>query len=446
MKSVLAAINWRLDDPEIRYDDFFEGISFSSVDTLFVDPQSISKRWTYDLPVDKDGIRRTYTCSDRGFGRVLTKLFHKRRDETADLLYKVGGVVVCRLCPRGEALEVVSENGVAEHVDRYSWLPSISLVDKQYQLSFPSNARFVPRRGEDIFFENTGTPFEEYLHKFAGRISYSAIYQDVISTPIERFGTVLARNRVGDIVAVQLPYDEGLLVLLPPVYGVSPVEEASALLRAAQSATLRPAFFSEPDWLASYPLKGEDSLRDELSRLTDRHKKLSEKIGEINDQLHQVTRYKRMLYTHGRWSVVPAIADALSVLGFEVDQMGRDLIVRSREGDAVVSVAATDNSAVDLPYYRHLLDQVDRARTSGEGPGKGILVANASCSLDPKRRPTEFTPAVLRGCKSQGFCLITAYSLYKLIQFVLADEPSRKELSRMRRVIVECEGEFRGVT
>jgi hypothetical protein len=446
MKTVLAAINWRLDHPEIRYDDFFEGISFSSVDTLFVDSQLISERWTYDIPVDKDGSRRTYRDADHGFGKVLTKLFHKRRDETADLLYKAGGLVVCRLRPRGEVLKVVSANGVAERIDRYSWLPSVSLVDKQYQLSFPSNARFVPRRGEDIFFEKSGTPFEEYLRQFADRISYSAVYQDTISTPIERFATVLARNRVGDVVSAQLPYDEGLLVLLPPVHGVAPAEEAAALVLAAQHATFRAGFFSEPDWLGSYPIKNEDSLRDELSRLTERRDKISAKLGEITDRFREATRYKRMLYTHGRRNVFPAVADSLRLLGFEVDQGGRDLIARSPDGDAIVSVAATDSSAVGLQDYRHLLDSVDLARTSGEGPGKGILVVNASCNLDPKRRPTEFTPAVLRGCKSQGFCLITAYSLYKLVQLVFSSQPSQKELSRIRKGIVECDGEFRGVT
>jgi len=446
MKSVLAAINWRLDHPEIRYDDFFEGISFSAVDGIFIDSQPLSERWTYDIPVQNDGSRRTYTDEDRGFGRVLTKLFHKRREETSDLLYKSGGLVVCRLRPRGEALEAISGDGVSEKIDRYSWLPSLSLVDKQHQLSFPSNARFVPRRGEDILFEDTGTPFEDYLRQFAGRISYSAVYQDMLSTPIEKFATVLARNKVGDVVAVQLSYDEGLLVLLPTVYGVSPTEEASALVQAAQRSIVRPGFFSKPDWLASYPLKDEDSLRDELKSLADRRDKISKKLEEIGVRLSQVTRYKRMLYTHGKWTVTPAVADSLRLLGFEVDQVGSNLVVCSPEGDAIVSVAATDDSAVGLHDYRRLLHTVDRARTSGEGPEKGILIVNASCKIDPKRRPTEFTTEVLRGCKSQGFCLMTAYSLYKVIQLVLSNKPQKRELSRIRREIIECNGQMRGVT
>ena len=450
MKRILAAINWQLEHPEISTTDFFEGPSFSALDALLIDPGPLSDRWTYDLPVEKDGARRTYTDLDRGFGRILAKIFHRRRDEASDLLQKIGGVIVCRLRPRGERLEIVSKEGIEEHIDRYSWLPSVSLVDKQYQLNFPSNARFVPRRGSDVVFEDTGTPFEDYLHQFAGRITYSAIYQDILSTPIKRFATVLARNRVGDVIAVQIPYGEGLLVLLPSVEGISPAEEALALARATTRATVRPGFFSQPDWLPSYPLPGEDSLRDALTGLIARRDKLSEKIEEITQELEETTRYKRMLYTHGRFSVIPAVTDSLRVLGFEVEESGRDLIARCDEGDAIVSVAATDNAAVDLSSYRHLLDHVDRARTSGEGPEKGILVVSASCAIDPKRRPTEFTPQVLRGCKSQGFCLLTTYALYKLVQRVLAPDkkrrPNAEELSDMRKAIVECDGEFRGVS
>lgn len=450
MKRILAAINWQLEHPEISAADFFEGPSFSSLDALFIDPGPLSDRWTYDLPVEKDGTRRTYTDADRGFGRVLAKIFHRRRDEASDLLHKAGGLVVCRLHPRGERLEIINKDGVEEHIDRYSWLPSVSLVDKQHQLNFPSNARFVPRRGADVIFENTGTPFEDYLHQFAGRITYRAVYQDILSTPIERFATVLARNRVGDVIAAQIPYDEGLFVLLPSIEGISPAEEALALERAAAQATVRPGFFSQPDWLASYPLSNEDSLRDELAGLITRRDKLSEKIEEISEKLEKTTHYKRMLYTHGRFSVVPAVADSLRALGFEVEEAGRDLILRCDEGDAIVSVAATDRASVDLPSYRHLLDHVDRARTSGEGPEKGILVVSASCAIDPKRRPTEFTPQVLRGCKSQGFCIITTYSLYKLVQRVLSPDkkrrPDAKELSEIRKAIIECDGEFRGVS
>lgn len=108
MADRFLAVGWRLHHPEIQEEDFFEGLSFASVDALFIDPASFSERWAYEVPLEKDGIRRTYTGSDRGFGRTLSRLMAKRRAEAADLLSKRGGILVCRLRPRGEPLEVTA--------------------------------------------------------------------------------------------------------------------------------------------------------------------------------------------------------------------------------------------------------------------------------------------------------------------------------------------------
>jgi len=190
-------VGWRADRPDVKEGDFFEGPAFSSVDALFIDPCSLSERWTYEVPQEKDGTRRTYIESDHGFGQTISKSMAKRRNEAADLLYKRGGLIVCRLYPRGEPIEVMAQGRLNERIDRYSWLPTTTLVDRQHQLTFPSNSRFLPRRGEDVVFAETGDPFEEYLREFAGKIVYHAVYQDLLSTPIDRFARVLARNRVG---------------------------------------------------------------------------------------------------------------------------------------------------------------------------------------------------------------------------------------------------------
>ena len=62
--------------------------------------------------------------------------------------------------------------------------------------------------------------------------------------------------------------------------------------------------------------------------------------------------------------------------------------------------------------------------------------------LDPKRRPTQFGPEVLRGCQAQGFCLVTTYQLFKLVQHVL-DGPKDADHANLRRLLVECDGELR---
>lgn len=436
-------VGWQADRPDVQEGDFFEGPAFSSVDALFIDPRSLSERWTYEVPQEKDGTRRTYTESDHGFGQTISQLMAKRRNEAADLLYKRGGLIVCRLYPRGEPIEVMTQGRLNERIDRYSWLPTTTLVDRQHQLTFPSNSRFLPRRGEDVVFAETGDPFEEYLREFEGKIVYHAVYQDLLSTPIDRFARVLARNRVGDIIALSIPFDEGRLILLPPIEGVSPTREAAALTHAISRSTTRPAFFSPPDWLPAYPVPGEDGLTDELASLIERRDKLIQKVEEVSAKVEEVTRYKRILYTKGRFTLLPAVADSFRVLGFTVEDAYGELLLRSDEGDALVTIAATEEAKVDLLPYRRLLDRVDRTRTSGEGPNKGILVVSGSCELDPKRRPTQFTPEVLRGCTSQGFCLLTTYKLYKLVISAL-QQKEKKALAALRRSLLECSGEFRG--
>ncbi len=443
MMNLNLALNWRLPHPRIHGGDFFTADSISAFAAAFIDPGPISDHWTYDIPLDRDGIRRTHLDRDRGFGKILSHAFAKRRREMSDLLYKGGGIVVCRLRPRGEALELVSPDGPHERIDRYSFLSTLSLVDRQHQLSFPANARFSPRRGRDVIPVDTDDPFVDYLREFAGRISYSAVYQDILDTPIDRFATVLGHNRVGDVVALSLPFGEGRLVFLPPVDGVPPAREAEVLVEAVDRMVSRPEFIAPPDWISGYSLPGEDKLADELRSLIERRDRLAAKVEEIQTQLEQVAKYKRILYTTGRFTLVPGVRDAFRTLGFTIDDSPYDAVVRSPEGDAIVAVAAADSGPVDVYSYRRLLDWVDRARTAGTGPDKGILVVNAATGLDPKRRKRQFTPEVLRGCKSQGFCLMTSYSLYKLVAAVVGSTDKHQRAS-VRKKIMECDGEFRG--
>jgi len=366
----------------------------------------------------------------------------KRRIEASDLLKRGGGILICRLRTRGEPLEVTGDDSPAERIDRYSWLPSISLVDRHHQLTFPSNGRFLPRHGEDVILAETGHPFEEYLRTFSGKVVYDAVYQDLMSTPIERFATILARNRVGDVIALSVPFGEGRLILLPPIEGVSPTREASALFEAAHALAERPGFAAAPDWLPGYPLPGEEALADELHSLEERHAALSAKVAEVSEKLEEKTRTKRILFTQGRFSFLPAVADALRALGFSVEPSEGVLAIRSEEGDGLVVAEATADEHVELAPYRCLLDAVDRTVTDGDGHSKGILVVSGSRELDPKRRPTQYSEAVLRGCESQGFCLVSSYQLFKLVQSA-AESRAKKELAALRRSLLECDGPFR---
>jgi hypothetical protein len=366
----------------------------------------------------------------------------KRREESGDLLTRRGGLLVCRLHPRGEPVEIASPGTPPDHVDRYTWLPGVSLVDRHHQFVFPSNGRFVARHGRDVQLERTGNPFEDYLREFEGNLEYFAVYQDLLSTPLDRFATVLARNRVGDAVALEIPFEEGRLVLLPSTEGISPSREAVVLTEAVRRSSLRPVFVSLPDWLPAYPLPGEEEIADELAGLIERRDALSAKVDEVSKRLEETSRHKRLLFSKGRLLFDRAVADAFRQLGFEVEQDGDALRVRSNEGNGIIAAEASEEAKVGAGAYHRLHHDIDRAITDGEDPLKGILVLSGSRELDPKRRPTQFLPEVLRGANAHGYCILTSYQLFKLLQTALA-EKNKKALTSLRRRVLETDGVFR---
>jgi len=442
MNERYLAVDWLLEGTAVDREGFFDRASFSAYDAVFVDPLTLPLHWTEVAAPGPDGTRRTDPEKDRGFGRTLAAWMAKRRQEADDLLRRRGGVIVVRLHPRGDPLEIGSPGSPPERVDRATWMPHITLVDRQHQFTFPSNGRFLPRRGHDVRVEASGSPFEEYLRAFAERLTYDAVYQDLLSTPIERFATVLARDHVGDPVALEIPVDEGRLVLLPSVEGVSPTREADVLFEAVRRASARPPFVALPDWLPAYLVPGEEGLADEAAGLVERRDILQAKLDEVNAKLAEKTRFKAMLYGKGRNLFERAVADAFAELGFEVEPRGDVWRVASEEGNALVATEASEEPRIGLSAYRKLHREIDRAITEGEDPTKGILVVSGSRELDPKRRPTQFAAEALRGCQAHGYCLLTSYQLYKLLVLALGDK-NKKSQSALRKSLLETDGEMR---
>ena len=435
----LLAVEWMLAHEGLAREGFFDSPSFSSVDAVLIDPLSIASHWA-TVGIDGSGDRRTHRGHDLGLGRAVSSVMARRRREASDLLLKAGGTLVCRLRPRGRPLHILSDDGPSERIDRYSWLPSVSHVDRQYHLSFPANSRFVPRRGTDIHLAGTDSPFEEFLKRVAGNLEYEAVCQDLLETPIEHFATVLARNRIGDVIAVEIPYGEGRLVLVPPTRGVSPASEATALVEALMKVGTRSGFEGAPDWISSYETTGEPALRDELTSLTNRRDKLNAKIEETQKRYNTTTLMKRLLFAQSQAALRQAGEDACRALGFELETTPDGLIIRSPEGTARMMFAASD-SAVDIQPYRRLLKFIDRARTENTDPKKGILVVNGFRHLDPRQRSTEFTEPVRRGCKSQGFCLMTSYDLFRLA--IQDGDSDGRAAAALRKKILETDGVFK---
>ncbi|MEW5826361.1 MAG: hypothetical protein AB1778_05965 [Candidatus Bipolaricaulota bacterium] len=436
------AVDWLLDHASVERIGFFESPSFSAFDAVFVDATGVPRHWSEAVASGPDGVRRTDPSLDFGLGRTLRRWMTRRREEADDLLRRRGGVLVARLLPRGEPLDIGGADAPPERIDRFSWLPSVSLVDRQHQLTFPANGRFVPRQGDDVVFAGSGRPFEQALRELEGRLRYAAVYEDLLSTPIERFATVLARNRVGHPIALEVPFDDGRLVLLPFAEGVSPVREADILLHAARETT-GSTRSPRPDWLPGYLVPGEEALADELAGLAERQDALAAKVAEIEAKLAEATRVKPVLYAKGRTTFGAAVAESFRALGFSVEPHGEVWRVSSDEGDALVAAEASEEPRVGRAAYGELLRALEQSIADGEDPHKGILVVSGSRELDPRRRPQQFAAEVLRGAQAHAYCLLTSYQLFKLVAGALA-ERGKKALATSRKLLLETDGEFRG--
>jgi hypothetical protein len=181
-----------------------------------------------------------------------------------------------------------------------------------------------------------------------------------------------------------------------------------------------------------------------LAGLVERRDTLVAKVEEVSKRLEEKTRVKCLLYAQGRWSFGGAVAGAFAELGFHVETVGDLLSLQSDEGNALVAGEASEEPKVGTSAYGRLHRELERVIADGEDPVKGILVVSGSRELDPKRRPTQFAAEALRGCRAHGYCLLTSYQLYRLIQASLGDR-TKKAMAAVRRSLLETDGEFRGV-
>ncbi|GAG45991.1 unnamed protein product, partial [marine sediment metagenome] len=81
MENRYLSIDWRLDHPAIQREAFFGRFSFSAYDAVFIDPLEINRRWTREIGISPDGVRRIDANRDRGLSKTMTAWMGKRRAE-----------------------------------------------------------------------------------------------------------------------------------------------------------------------------------------------------------------------------------------------------------------------------------------------------------------------------------------------------------------------------
>lgn len=411
--------------------------SLASFDAVLYDPGSVPELWRGHAELSGDGVWRLYPGRDLGLSRALERMFSLRRDELAALLQKGGGLAVVRARPGEGFVEIASSP--PHRLTPYSLLPHLSLVSDPHHLVLPQGLKLIPRRGRDIIWIDPAHPLTPYLEAFAP-LGYEAVLVSSLGAPLSAFGQVLARNRVGDVLAWDVPVGSGRLLFLPSFPGADPKQAGELLLPALGALLCQPLAEGGPSWLPKYTLPGEERLAAEARALEAEKEQLKKKEEKLQEAQRAFDALRGLLFPRGTQGLLLAVKTAFERLGFSCEPFDHATLVgHAEEGEVLVRASFSPSRPVGPEEHRALLLSLDRLHTEGHGEAHGVLVAVAEPRLDPRRRGPQWTEAVRRGCASHGITLASGYQLFQAVEHVLKGG----ETKEVRESLICSEGEWR---
>ncbi len=414
----ILSLDWDIDGSGIERASLHDADSLASYEAVLIDPRGIPELWVPHVAPDRDGVRRIVPGYDRGLARALENLFSVRRTELEGLL-RAGGLVVVRLRAPGEPVEIAPPDGPPRRLDAYAFLPSISLTRERQFLPFPRGVRFLPRAGKDLQALDLSHPLAGYLAQVR---RYEAVIVSPLGLPLEEFGGVLLRNRIGDVLAWDIRFGEGRLLFVPPTE-LSPRAEAERLLPGLSSLLEEiPPAEAHPEWLSRFTLPPEETIRRELEEVTAELAGLERRRAELRERLREFEAVRGLLYPAGTKGLLRAGMRAFRFLGFEItaDEVDPQAFrVESPEGRGLVRVAWSPAGPVSLGPYRPLLLALDHLRLEMGEALHGLMLVAGETSIDPKRRGPRYTESLRRACEEHGISLVTGEELFGAVDAVL---------------------------
>ncbi len=437
----ILSVGWEIRGLGSVVEGLADAESFAAFDAVLLDSECLSALWGPYAQLERDGTWRLYQGRDRGLSRAMERLLASRRAELEALLHRVGGVVVVRLRAPSPGVEVVLPGGAVRKIDGHSLLPHLSLTKDGHYLALPQGIRILPRRGTDMVDLDGTHPLYGYLEELREH-GYEAVIGSTFGTPLEAFGQVLARDRVGDVVAWALPVGAGKLVFVPSFPGADAHRTAEALRPGLGLLAETTSLQEGPDWLTRYTLPGEEALDAQEEELRVAHLELDRQRADLAAARRRYASLRALLYPRGARELAQAVHAALERLGFTCTPRPdepRTLEARASEGTLVVRVVYAPNGPVGPEEHRALMIVLDRVRTEERRAAQGMLVVVAEPRLEPSRRPAQWDDAVRRGAMENDLALVAGETLFGLV----ADDPAEGVVAKVRRSLVDAAGEWR---
>jgi len=409
--------------------------SFAENDVVIVDPTNVGLAWDGKAQsVRSNGSLWNQHNTDGGFSLGLTQHLIQRKAEINMLLEITGGILVCfvkQQSPKLHCKSSTEHDRTAWALGTYTWLPI------EFEL--------LPREGNEIREIDKSHAFADYFTELAEDIFYEAVIPDgkLLSS-----SKILARNRVGEVLAIEKSIENGKIIFIPPVKKEYDTKKVGGVLfNCIRGMTQGIVVESKPQWISDYILPGNSEIKAKKEVYEQNIKKLEDEKTEVEKRLLELDKLRSLLYEQGKFKLEPAVRAAFRLIGFNVLEPedydeDYDLFIQNNDPIIIGEIEGSQGQ-IDVRKYRQLLDYHNAEYVINGKNCKGILIGNGFKNEDPENRGEQFTEQAIRGCENMGFCRLTTYELFKAVNVVLADPENNGLKQTIRQGILDCTGEFK---
>ncbi len=424
----VLAIGYALPDAAIDNYSVFSAPSYSDYDALVIDPSSI----THAVQQLIAGTTEYTAFDDRPVLNAPSSAsavsgadqIRRRADETRSLL-EAGGTVVVMARPNAV------QGGLQgfEGCDRYSWLPAPSGLSWGMPFIRPAEGKTVRVLAEDH-------PAATLLRNFRSEVASRASFDDRLPE-LRREARFLAAGGSGVPIAAEFSVLGGRVVFLPAfqeAISYNRPELARAIVELCIRLDAHGAAIEPPYWSRSVPVPGLEQVEAEVEEAESAAAEATSHAAAVRERHDALARHRRLLYEDGP-VFGGSVAESLRLLGFSVEGgAGAAMAITSEGATAFVEVESSREQILEWPYVRvqrrleeHLLKQSEQL--------KGVVVVNAYRDQAPDQRSEPFTDALRVACENYHYSLVTAETLFALVQRVLGGGDEAFLLGIRRRLM-----------
>ena len=450
MKLKILSVDFDFENENVDNNSFFDKLSFSDYDAVIIDPKNILHKLFNSISHESDGTYWLYSHYDEGVSKLLGELMEKRKEEAKLVTQRNQGIVVCFLRSVGEELNCARNKYDKSHaysINRYDWIPALN--DK-YGRNYQIYNYIKDRNGKEIGKIYETHPFADYIKNFKDKIRYEAVLSESIFSDYEGISSILkpiALNKAKELIAFEIAFGNGKFIFLPPVE--QPTNNkmfAGTLISCIKNMTNVPQLDAHPQWIVNYSLPGEDKLSAELKEIRNKEEEIAKERKNKKAEIDKLNLIKSLLYGSGKYLLEPAVREAFRIIGFNVldpDTYSEEYDLLAKEDDLlIIGEIGGSEKQINIRKYRQLFDYVNKTITDGK-KCKGLLIGNGFLNEDPARREEQFTEKAIRGCKSQQFCRITTFELFKAVAKVLSSPDDLELKENIKKAILNCNDEFK---